>query len=457
MKIFYAMLICLLFAFIMPNETIAEGEKKVEKIIANSIRWGDFTNTYTYDKCGKYSIAVREKMEDNELLDWDFLAYTYDEDGNLIAEIYNWHDGEVWVDCDSITYSYDESGNMLQKYYIYWDETEWLNMQCTTNTYDDSGNMLTTFIEEGNYGGEGWLPYFRTSNTFDSEGNKIVELKERVVAGELTNYFWNKFTYNEKNLVTGLTQEYWTGQWDFVTRGVYTYDENDNLTGIVYESFENDVWSNYSRYVRSYNENGDILVRSYEKWVDEAWVGNTRYTYTWNEFNKLLTYNIEKYSSGEYQPSTRQIFTLAEGGYRTNIAHSAWVAGQWIDSDAYIGMTDSAGNRFLFNTFYNLDITWSGGTSVESDTQDNIKMMPCFPNPTHDIVNVDYTLMSPGILTVSITNTQGNEISRLSDNQMKEPGNHNLSYNTTDLPPGVYYLTVQSNDFSETKKFVVVR
>ena len=133
------------------------------------------------------------------------------------------------------------------------------------------------------------------------------------------------------------------------------------------------------------------------------------------------------------------------------------MAEQWIDADEYIGTTDSAGNQFFFNGFYNMEMHWSGGVPVESEANNDLSSLSCFPNPTFGLVNIDYKLTIPGAVSVTISNTQGNEISRICDNQIQDSGNHRFTYNTSDLAPGVYYITIQSNEFSETKKFVVVR
>jgi len=79
------------------------------------------------------------------------------------------------------------------------------------------------------------------------------------------------------------------------------------------------------------------------------------------------------------------------------------------------------------------------------------------PNPAGEQLNICYTIAESSIVTFIITNSLGIELARIDNNQIHSSGNYNINYETGNLKSGVYYLSMQSSNLLETKKFMVIK
>ena len=75
------------------------------------------------------------------------------------------------------------------------------------------------------------------------------------------------------------------------------------------------------------------------------------------------------------------------------------------------------------------------------------------PNPATGIVNIDFILKKNETIYLTITDNIGKSISSINLGLL-EVGNNSYIYNSSALSSGVYFLTLQSNTFSQTFKLV---
>jgi hypothetical protein len=79
-----------------------------------------------------------------------------------------------------------------------------------------------------------------------------------------------------------------------------------------------------------------------------------------------------------------------------------------------------------------------------------------FPNPAGELTIIPLKLHSPGNINVKIFDLLGREI-RTIFNETINAGEHQIEFSVADLPHGIYYYTIQGDDFTGTRKFVVSR
>jgi len=78
-----------------------------------------------------------------------------------------------------------------------------------------------------------------------------------------------------------------------------------------------------------------------------------------------------------------------------------------------------------------------------------------YPNPVTNTTSIAYQLSSGSKVRLSVYNSFGNLVTILVD-EFKAPGNHSVNLNTTDFANGIYFYQIRVNDFSLTKKMVVM-
>lgn len=79
------------------------------------------------------------------------------------------------------------------------------------------------------------------------------------------------------------------------------------------------------------------------------------------------------------------------------------------------------------------------------------------PNPFSRQCTISYKLQDDKAITISISDIMGKKVSTLVNNEQQIEGEHQVNFDGSDLPAGIYYCTVQTGDKIETQKMVIAR
>ncbi|KAF0196437.1 MAG: kgp [Bacteroidetes bacterium] len=81
--------------------------------------------------------------------------------------------------------------------------------------------------------------------------------------------------------------------------------------------------------------------------------------------------------------------------------------------------------------------------------------MEVYPNPFRNNLHISYNLSKSGAVRISLLNLLGQEALVLNDNSSVAAGNHNLTVSPSNLKPGIYFIKLQSGDFTIVRKIVL--
>jgi len=79
-----------------------------------------------------------------------------------------------------------------------------------------------------------------------------------------------------------------------------------------------------------------------------------------------------------------------------------------------------------------------------------------YPNPFNPVTNISYQLAKGGYVTLKIYNLFGHEIATLV-NGYKPLGKYNIRFDASGLATGIYFYKIQVEDFSDMKKFILIK
>ncbi|MCU7492290.1 MAG: T9SS type A sorting domain-containing protein [Ignavibacteria bacterium] len=79
-----------------------------------------------------------------------------------------------------------------------------------------------------------------------------------------------------------------------------------------------------------------------------------------------------------------------------------------------------------------------------------------YPNPFNPSTKIQYSLSQDGRARLTLFNSIGQAVKVVMD-EMKAKGNYEIILNCQDLPAGIYFYQLQSGNFRETKKFVLLK
>ncbi len=79
-----------------------------------------------------------------------------------------------------------------------------------------------------------------------------------------------------------------------------------------------------------------------------------------------------------------------------------------------------------------------------------------FPNPFNPSTTVQYSVADAGLIKIAVYNVIGQEIARLV-NEEKQPGTYNITFDASNLPSGIYFCRMEANDFTSTRKMILLK
>lgn len=128
-----------------------------------------------------------------------------------------------------------------------------------------------------------------------------------------------------------------------------------------------------------------------------------------------------------------------------------------------IQITDASGsgtNVSLGSEMYidDLELSMDVVSDVEDQTQPlAFQLDQNYPNPFNPTTIIRYHLPAQNQVTIKVYNMLGSEIATLVD-EIKEAGVHEIEFtNNGQYSSGIYFYTMQTGNFIDTKKFVIVK
>jgi hypothetical protein len=79
-----------------------------------------------------------------------------------------------------------------------------------------------------------------------------------------------------------------------------------------------------------------------------------------------------------------------------------------------------------------------------------------YPNPFNPLTTISYNIPVQGIVTVNIYNVLGQKTAELV-NGLVNAGQHQLTWNASDVPSGVYFVQLSGGDYQQIRKVVLLR
>jgi hypothetical protein len=137
---------------------------------------------------------------------------------------------------------------------------------------------------------------------------------------------------------------------------------------------------------------------------------------------------------------------------------SIQIAGFW----HYAPLTDIEGNPRPFPTGTMPDMgAYESQYPVRVEEQNSnlpisYALYQNYPNPFNSSTVIKYSIPKEGLVTLKIYNAIGEEVTTIV-NEVKQPGNYEVTFSTDKLTSGVYFYRLQAGNFVETKKMILLK
>ncbi|MCX6163548.1 MAG: T9SS type A sorting domain-containing protein, partial [Ignavibacteriae bacterium] len=79
-----------------------------------------------------------------------------------------------------------------------------------------------------------------------------------------------------------------------------------------------------------------------------------------------------------------------------------------------------------------------------------------YPNPFNPVTRINFDIPKQGLVTMKVFDILGREVRTLV-NEVKAPGKYSVDFNGTELSSGVYFYRLESNNFTDIKRMILIK
>jgi len=184
--------------------------------------------------------------------------------------------------------------------------------------------------------------------------------------------------------------------------------------------------------------------------IDACWLDTRNHPgtvlsrlYYSNSYDGGLTWSMNESLSDSFDPHIGWPDQAKLGDYfdmfsDNNAAHLAWAATFNGEQDIY---------------YSRIDLT----TGIENKkTRTRYSLQQNFPNPFKDKTSINYQVPNKSMITIKLTDINGRFICNLV-NKIHPPGDYQVEFNRANLSEGIYYYSLVSEIFTETRSLVIMK
>jgi hypothetical protein len=180
-------------------------------------------------------------------------------------------------------------------------------------------------------------------------------------------------------------------------------------------------------------------------------------TLDWSDVTGAMSYRVQISTTSNFSLIILNVTGLSNSAYSVmsnilaNCTQYYWRVKVYIPADS-----SSWSNVWTFTTICN-----SGINLISSEIPTENKLYNNYPNPFNPSTNIKYQITKNGLTTLKVFDILGKEIATLV-NEIQKPGTYEIQfsinqYTNNQIPSGIYYYTIQTEDFNDTKKMVILK
>ncbi len=108
------------------------------------------------------------------------------------------------------------------------------------------------------------------------------------------------------------------------------------------------------------------------------------------------------------------------------------------------------------NVYFNQENLVTGVTPISGNIPEIYELKQNFPNPFNPSTTIKFNIPKTGFVSLRVFDILGNEIAVLVNKNMT-PNSYEVSWNAGGLASGVYFYSLGTNDFSDTKMMILLK
>lgn len=109
--------------------------------------------------------------------------------------------------------------------------------------------------------------------------------------------------------------------------------------------------------------------------------------------------------------------------------------------------------------YLSVEAEFANETNVDEMQQrgpDGFRLSQNFPNPFNPTTMIRYTIPEAGAVSLKVYDLLGEKVATLVDHE-QQAGTHNVNFNATHLPSGIYFYRIEAEGFESTRKMMLLQ
>ena len=250
---------------------------------------------------------------------------------------------------------------------------------------------------------------------------------------------------NAASIPNGSNADYVLGQPDFVTTGGVTSATGLNFPSTVFiDNANNHIWipDTYSHRILRY----DVSPLPVELISFTVTAQNQNVLLNWSTASELNNNGFEVQRS--LLSSEYVTVGFVKGAGTSSLHQEYFFTDQNLSNGKY--------SYRLKQIDFDGTFEYSDEVEVIVVSLDNYSLINNYPNPFNPSTKIGYYLKDRINVRVVIMNALGEEIAILA-NETQEQGFHEVEFNAADFSSGIYFYSLQTAQYSETKKMILMK
>lgn len=227
----------------------------------------------------------------------------------------------------------------------------------------------------------------------------------------------------------------------------YYLNKNNNL----YDFYEYDNGDKYrdtyfnftfDEVAQTFNEYYTFIPTEFAEWIDDDYITIVKSTYVYNDdTTQLVSGKDQSYSNGNW---------VNDAVYKYTYTNDLLSIIETIEYD-----TDDTGSIVADST--RELISYKNITSNDSEfILDGYKLSQNYPNPFNPNTIINFSIPASSNVSIEIYNMLGQKVSTIL-NEFKIEGSHQIKFDASSLPSGVYMYQLRADAFVETKLMTLIK
>ena len=114
---------------------------------------------------------------------------------------------------------------------------------------------------------------------------------------------------------------------------------------------------------------------------------------------------------------------------------------------------------YYYSTVFSFTSTITGINIVSEESPDKFNLSQNYPNPFNPSTKIRFEIPAASSVAqtfLSVFDVLGKQVALLV-NQNLQPGTYDVNWSASDFPSGIYFYTLKSGDYKQTRKMILIK